>query len=147
MISISLFPILRPNLRFSMIQFLLSLSLSLNDQNNFTFKDLVEIISTSSTGGNDIGRAGEIIPATHVPAETSCRILVRTQQALSRHTWDQTSCRAHRYANPNDSSLLPRIEIHRTRQENIFPSRVALFKVPRHDARVFPTCFGASERE
>ena len=49
-------------------------------------------------------RGGEIIPATHFPEETSRRILVRTS-ALPRHTWIQTSCRAHSHANRTDPSF------------------------------------------
>ena len=45
-VSISLFPILRLNLRLSLIQFLLSL-FSLDGQVNFPFKDLLEMISIS----------------------------------------------------------------------------------------------------
>ena len=42
----------------------------------------------------------------------------------SLHTWDQTLCRAHIRANPNDSSLLPRSQIFRTRQAKTFQSYV-----------------------
>ena len=52
----------------------------------------------------------EITAATHVPAETSCRIPVRNE-VLSRHTWVQTSCRAH--AMPDDVTLSSRSQVHR----------------------------------
>ena len=66
-------------------------------------------------------RGSETIAATHVSVETSCRILLRTRDFV---TWDHTSCRAHSHANPNDSSFLPRSQIHQTRQTNTFQSCV-----------------------
>ena len=40
----------------------------------------------------------------------------REEGAVSRHTWDQISCRAHGHTNPNDLSLLSGCLIHRRRK-------------------------------
>ena len=46
------------------------------------------------------------------------------QGALSRHTWVQTSCpcRTHSHASPNDLTLSPRSQVHRTRRAQTFHS-------------------------
>ena len=77
--------------------------------------------SNGSTGQisweeHELCRSGsEIIPATLFPARTSCRILVRTSGCVTSH-WLQTSCGAHRHVIPDDLTLLPRSQVHRTRR-------------------------------
>ena len=84
----------------------------------------MEQVCDGSTGGNNFGRArSEIIPATHFTAETCCRIQARTRTFLTSYL---TKLRVQHipHANPNDSSLLPRSQIHRTLHANTFQSRV-----------------------
>ena len=46
------------------------------------------------------------------------------QDSSSRHTWDQTFCRAPGHANPNDLQLLPRNQNHSKRHANMSQSCV-----------------------
>ena len=87
-------------------------------------------VRNGSSGGDSFGRArgvccrgSEIIPPTHFPAETSCRILVRGRGCVTTYL-GQILCRAHIHTIPNDWSPLPRSQIPRTRQAYTFQSCV-----------------------
>ena len=95
----------------------------------------------------------EIIPATHFPAETSCRILVRTK---GFHVISGTKLRVEHIATQtkNVSSLLDTKSRSTEHVRKILSSHAfcepldlqsLLSTIPRQVARVFPTCFGAGE--
>ena len=69
-------------------------------------------------------RGGEIIPATRFPVETSCRILVRARGVYHVIPGSKLRVKHKPTQNTNDVSLLPRSQIHRTRQVCAFQSCV-----------------------
>ena len=64
-------------------------------------------------------RGGEIVLATHFPAATPCRNLVRTRGFVTSHLCPDF---VSSHANPCDLTLLPRSQVHRTRRATTFQS-------------------------